>query len=231
MPGDETALDFVVAGLDAGSYEIVANGNTLPEQIATATGGVIYFTGPAGTYTVMRKDAGAVRQPVEAEVTAQEIPIKIKVGTKYIYSDVDPVTVNDRTLLPMRALFENIGAQVEYDGATSSATATDGTTTVTITEGSDTAYVNGQPVTLDVSAIIVNDRFMVPVRFISESMGLEVGWSETGKVVTISGVVDYSVLEGYGIPKRIAKVSDVTCLALLDGRAAPSRGWRRTRLI
>lgn len=37
--------------------------------------------------------------------------------------------------------------------------------------------------TLDVSAIIVNDRFMVPVRFISESMGLEVGWSETGKVV------------------------------------------------
>lgn len=220
VPGDETALDFVVAGLDAGSYEIVANGNTLPEQIATAEGGVIYFTGPAGTYTVMRKDAGAVRQPVEAEVTAQEIPIKIKVGTKYIYSDVDPVTVNDRTLLPMRALFENIGAQVEYDGATSSATATDGTTTVTITEGSDTAYVNGQPVTLDVSAIIVNDRFMVPVRFISESMGLEVGWSETGKVVTISGVVDYSVLEGYGIPKRIAKVSDVTCLALLDGRAA-----------
>lgn len=93
----------------------MANGNTLPEQIATAEGGVIYFTGPAGTYTVMRKDAGAVRQPVEAEVTAQEIPIKIKVGTKYIYSDVDPVTVNDRTLLPMRALFENIGAQVEYE--------------------------------------------------------------------------------------------------------------------
>lgn len=215
--GDESELSFVVTGLDKGGYDISVNGNALTTQIATEDGGTIYFTGPAGSYKISRIDENALRETVDVTLPEYELPIKIRIGTKYIYSDVNPVIVNDRTLLPMRALFENIGAEVSYDGETNSATATSGLTTVTVTEGSDTAYVNGEPVTLDVGAMMINDRFMVPVRFISESMGLQVNWSERGQVVTISGVSDTALLESYGMPKKTAKVESVTCLGFIDG--------------
>lgn len=215
--GDDSALSFVITGLDKGSYDVSVNGSSLTSQIATEEGGAIYFTGPAGEYTISRTDENASREPQTVNTPEYETPIKIRVGTKYIYSDVNPVIVNDRTLLPLRALFENIGAEVSYDGETSSATATNGVTTVTVTEGSDTAYVNGEAVKLDVGAMIVNDRFMVPVRFVSESMGLGVTWNEKSQIVEILGVPDTSLLESYGIPKKIAKTEAVTCSGFIDG--------------
>lgn len=97
--------------------------------------------------------------------------VYIRINRQFLYSDVAPTVVNDRTLVPMRAIFEALGADVQWDEASATATATLGGREVTITENQTTTYVDGAPVEIDVPATIYQDRFVVPIRFISESFG------------------------------------------------------------
>ncbi|WP_422879851.1 copper amine oxidase N-terminal domain-containing protein [Neomoorella humiferrea] len=86
-----------------------------------------------------------------------------------------PLTVEQgRTLVPLRAIFEALGADVNWDAATQTVTGTKGATIVKLTIGSTIAYVSGQAVPLDVPGKILNGRTLVPLRFISESLGAEV---------------------------------------------------------
>lgn len=98
----------------------------------------------------------------------------------------EPVIVNDRTLVPLRAIFEAMGAEVYWDDATRCVTATRDDTTISLTIGSDQLYVNGEAVTIDVPAQIINDRTMIPVRAIAESFGCEVNWNQKAKRVAIT---------------------------------------------
>ncbi len=98
----------------------------------------------------------------------------------------EPVIVNDRTLVPLRAIFEKMGAEVVWDDATKTVTATREDTTVSLTIGSDQLMVNGEAVTIDVPAQIINDRTMIPVRAIAESFGCEVNWNQKAKRVAIT---------------------------------------------
>ncbi len=112
--------------------------------------------------------------------------IKILVNGKKLTTDVEPFETNDRVLVPMRAIFEALGATVDWDEASATATAVKDGTEIKITENSDIAFKNGAEVKLDVTAMIVQDRFMVPVRFISESFGAEVDWIDRSKTVTVN---------------------------------------------
>ncbi len=210
VPG-EGEMSFVITGLAKGSYFISVDGTSIGSQIATKDGTAIYFSGPAGTYTIKNTDERATREAVKAVLPEKEIPIKIRVNTKYIYSDVDPVLQDGRTLLPMRALFENIGATVEWNAETASATATDGSTTVTVTENSNIAIVNGKEMPLDVGAQIIDGRFVVPVRFVSEALGLKVSWYEKSRLVHITGVKDLALMANYTVPANTAIVENTTC--------------------
>lgn len=96
-----------------------------------------------------------------------------------------PVIVNDRTMVPLRAIFETMGAEVEWDDATKTVTATRDDVTISLAIGSDQLYVNGEAKTIDTPAMIINDRTMVPVRAIAESFGCEVNWNETARRVYI----------------------------------------------
>ena len=97
-----------------------------------------------------------------------------------------PVIVNDRTLVPLRAIFEAMGAEVAWDDATKTVNATREDTTISLTIGSDQLYVNGEAVTIDVPAQIINDRTMIPVRAIAESFGCNVNWNQKAKRVAIT---------------------------------------------
>ncbi|MDO4271945.1 MAG: stalk domain-containing protein [Candidatus Saccharibacteria bacterium] len=100
--------------------------------------------------------------------------------------DVPPTVVDGRTLVPVRAIFEALGAEVEWDGATNTARAVKGAKTVTVQIGSTTAYVDGTAKTLDVPAQTIDDRTMVPARFVSEAFGADVKWDGTTETVTIT---------------------------------------------
>ena len=104
--------------------------------------------------------------------------------------DVEPQMMNDRVMVPFRAIFEALGADIEWDADTATATASKGSTVVQITENSATALVNGAENALDAPATIVQDRFLVPIRFVSEAFGAVVHWSEDENTVVIRTIKD-----------------------------------------
>ncbi|MBE7047613.1 MAG: hypothetical protein E7396_09455 [Ruminococcaceae bacterium] len=112
--------------------------------------------------------------------------INVTIDKKAQTYDVMPVIENGRTLVPMRAIFEALGAEIDWDDSTRTVTGTKGDVSVVLTIGNAAAKVNDKEVTLDVPAMIVSDRTMVPVRFISESLGCNVGWDDATKTVIIS---------------------------------------------
>ena len=93
-----------------------------------------------------------------------------------VFLDVEARIVDSRTLLPLRAVAEAVGADVDWDGDTRQVTLTHGATTILLTIDNTTAYVNGAAVVLDVPAQIFDGRTFLPVRFVGESLGLYVSW-------------------------------------------------------
>ncbi|MGI6029613.1 MAG: leucine-rich repeat protein [Candidatus Heteroscillospira sp.] len=97
----------------------------------------------------------------------------------------NPTIVNSRTLVPLRSIFEAMGAEVEWDNATRTAKAERGGVSVSIAIGSNTMYVNGAARQLDCAAAIVNNRTMVPVRAIAEAFGADVDWHNPSRTALI----------------------------------------------
>ena len=96
-----------------------------------------------------------------------------------------PVIKDERTLLPIRAFVEGIGGQVQWDENTRASTLTYNDTEIKLTIDSNTAYLNGAEKTLDVAPTIINDRTMLPIRFIAESFGYTVMWNQDSQTVSI----------------------------------------------
>ena len=99
--------------------------------------------------------------------------------------DVSPVIEDGRTLIPIRFLFETMGATVEWDDETHSAIVSQDGNSVTVSVDDATAYVNGEAVTLDVPARLINGKTMVPVRFLSENLGYTVDWNDEMRIITV----------------------------------------------
>ena len=133
----------------------------------------------------------------------QAVPVcdtKVELNNRVLGFDQPPVTENDRTLVPMRFLFEQMGAEVVWDDATQTATATVPVTTeeeiqtfglaeeksVTFSVDNTTATVNGSAATMDVPARLINDKTMVPLRFLSENLGFNVQWDEASRTAIVT---------------------------------------------
>jgi len=100
--------------------------------------------------------------------------------------DVSPTIENGRTLAPLRAIFEALGADVDWDGQTRTVTAIKDNAQIKLQIGFTTAYKNGSPVQLDVPAKIINDRTLVPLRFVSEALGAKFDWYGPTQTITIT---------------------------------------------
>lgn len=117
-----------------------------------------------------------------------DAPINVKVYDQYIdFSSIDqwPFIENGRTLVPLRAVFEVMNCSVSWDADKSSAVVEHEGTKLIIPANSSTAFINGAASTLDVPAKLVNDRIMVPLRFISEAINKTVTWDDTDKTALI----------------------------------------------
>ncbi|KZE81179.1 copper amine oxidase [Paenibacillus elgii] len=97
-----------------------------------------------------------------------------------------PVIVEGSTLVPLRAIFEKLGATIDWNEKEQSVTAKKGTTTVYLKIGDKHVTVGGSAKTLEVPAQIVNGHTMVPVRFIGEALGAEVKWEPSSQTVIIT---------------------------------------------
>ena len=111
--------------------------------------------------------------------------IMVTVNKKILTFDQPPVIVNDRTMVPMRAIFEALGATVDWNPDTRTVTATRDDETLSLVI--DTNIINKMDtvIKIDVPAQIIGDRTMVPVRAISESLGASVDWNGSTRTVII----------------------------------------------
>ncbi|HAQ41580.1 MAG TPA: hypothetical protein DCM73_12635 [Clostridiales bacterium] len=117
-----------------------------------------------------------------------DAPVNVKVYDQYInFSSINqwPFIENGKTMVPLRAVFEVMNCKVNWDAGKSSAVVEFEGTKITIQANSNTAFINGTSSTLDVPAKLVNNRIMVPLRFISEAIGKTVTWDDENKTVLI----------------------------------------------
>ena len=112
--------------------------------------------------------------------------ISVIVDGKTLSFDVPPQITNGRTLVPLRAIFEEIGAAIEWDGDSQTVTAVKGETVVVLTIGSHTPTINGETVTIDQPGVIVNGRTLAPLRFVAEAFGGTVEWDGETQTASIS---------------------------------------------
>lgn len=112
--------------------------------------------------------------------------IKVNLNGKAISFDVAPQIINNRTMVPMRKIFEAMGATVDWNGDTKTVTSVKGDTTISMTIDNAEMTVNGKAVTLDSVPTIVDDRTLVPVRAIAEAFNSAVDWKADTKTVEIT---------------------------------------------
>jgi uncharacterized protein YkwD len=97
-------------------------------------------------------------------------------GVPVVFPDTQPQIVDGRTLVPVRPVFEALNFQVEWEQSTQTATLTRNTDQIQITVGQQTFYTNGEALELDVPAMLISDRTMVPLRLPLESVGYQLEW-------------------------------------------------------
>lgn len=112
--------------------------------------------------------------------------IKLYIDGKHIESDIAPMIVNDRTMVPARVVFEHFNADVEWIAKTRQVVITTDDIKMVFKIGSTTAKVNNKDKQLDCAPLIVSDRTMIPIRFVSETLGCTVEWDGVTKKVTIT---------------------------------------------
>lgn len=112
--------------------------------------------------------------------------IKVLVdGDPVAFPDQGPVMRGSRVLVPLRGVFEKMGATVNWDRAKNTVTATGNGRTIVLPLGGTSATVDGKSMTLDQPAMVMRGRALVPLRFLSESLGATVDWRATDMTVTI----------------------------------------------
>lgn len=116
--------------------------------------------------------------------SAAQVP-NVIIDGQAISFDVPPMIDNGRTLVPLRAIFEKMGAIVNWDSATQTATAVKDNTKVVVRIGSIYPTINDAVKTIDVPAKVVENRTLAPMRFVCEAFGGTVSWDETTNTITV----------------------------------------------
>jgi len=112
------------------------------------------------------------------ELNGVETEIDLGRGTK-------PIVMHGRTLVPIRAIIEAFGGEVGWDGSSRSVLLTLGDDTIKLGINSNVAYLNDSAKVIDVAPTIINNRTMLPIRFVAESFNLGVAWNGNTKTVSI----------------------------------------------
>ncbi len=111
--------------------------------------------------------------------------VYVTINGVYLASDVAPIMENGRVLVPMRAIFEALGAEVVWNAGTSTVIGRKDSTEVVLCVGESAARIDGVPYPLDVPAKIVDGRALVPLRFVAEALNADVVWNDASKTAEI----------------------------------------------
>lgn len=107
-------------------------------------------------------------------------------GNQVVTRVMDPIQLDNRVLVPAREVFEAMGASVGWDNIQKKVTVQYKSQSILLTINQTTALINGNPVEMDVPGKIINDKVMIPIRFVSEAIGMDVEWDATNRAVKIN---------------------------------------------
>ncbi|MGE5474045.1 MAG: N-acetylmuramoyl-L-alanine amidase [Ignavibacteriales bacterium] len=135
--------------------------------------------------------AAAVKLVYDGKVHIyNERPVSLIVNGKTLKPKVSPVIMNGTTLVPARAVFEEMGAKVFWKQTTQQVTVKSLKNTIVIIINNQYALVNGKKEKLLMPAKIINENTMIPLRFVSEKLGLKVKWNPETYEIKISDKSD-----------------------------------------
>ena len=160
--------------------------------------------------------------------------ISVYMNNEKLNFDVEPIIVNNRTMVPMRDTFEKLGAEVSWDDTSRTATAIKGRKYIAVTIGSPFINTYSSSIKTDVPTMITDNKTLVPLRAVSEAFNCEVTWDENTRAVNIysDDYIDYTgeateqtivnvatsaeLLNAIGSNKKIILTSDYYNLSNLE---------------
>ena len=111
--------------------------------------------------------------------------ITVQLDGKTLNFDVQPQLIGGRTMVPLRTIFESLGATVDWNNDTKTVTAFNELYYVQATINDKNMKVNGETKTLDIPPLLVDGRTLVPARFVAEAFGAKVDWDAKTSTVYI----------------------------------------------
>ncbi|MBQ3023656.1 MAG: polysaccharide deacetylase family protein [Clostridia bacterium] len=173
---------------------------TVKQEKTSKTAEIVQENGKNYVYLNIVPDSGEVElsvdtlveiveepeKEVEAQPDTSEDGIKILIDGEKLICDQPPVIIDGRTLVPMRAIFEKLGATVSWDAETSTASGEKDGKTVSFIIGESFVGINGEKKSLDVPAQIISSRTMIPARAVAEAFGCKVDWDGNTQTVIIT---------------------------------------------
>ncbi len=188
-----------------GVFEVATYGHKYKQDISKVTYLIdgkyvgMSYSIPYGTHIDATKYTGSHTLQTVVEfsdgetVTTQSVinimssrDIYVEISGKRISFEQNPVMYNDRVMVPLRKIFEELGATVSWDGDTKTATGKRGDKTVKVTIGQSKMYVNTTEYLLDTPPVILEGSTLVPVRAIAEGLGCDVKWQGDSGTVLIT---------------------------------------------
>ena len=109
----------------------------------------------------------------------------IKINNETLESETEPQIIEGRTMVPVRAIFEGVGATVDWNADTKTVTGKKGSDTVIMNVGEKAMTVNGEKIDMDGEAMIIDSRAFAPARYVAEAFGYDVSWNGDTKEVII----------------------------------------------
>lgn len=180
--------DISLLDLNSGSKSQISNTDAYEVKPALGYGNIAWISmrgNLADLHVELLPEGNA------SSVQTQNAEIKIVFNGTRFFMDPEPYIKNDRTMVPMRRIFEMLGQEVIWDKEERSVTTTQGSRSAKLFIGQTTAYRNGEAIELDVAPEILADkgRTMVPLRFVAEAAGCEVNWDGITRTVIINNKI------------------------------------------
>ena len=180
--------------------------------------------GPTGIFVTSAPTAAEDR-----ETSTGNGVVEMQINGEYIdFTGAEPEIVGGRTMVPMRGVLDALGATVDYDHPSKTVTAALGGVSLRHTIGTEEITVSGgQVLTMDGASYVKNGSVMVPVRFFSQALGLEVYWDRgqrTAVVIDKQKLISqidsgFAVLNGFQEKQAAGRGENLAMTMDLDGTA------------